>query len=351
MRPPMGGDDVLSTALAMRALQLYPLQGRREETALRVGKARRWLASAKPIAHQELVSKLLGLAWAGTPVEELQDDLQTLKMAQQPDGGWSQFPHLSSDAWATAQSLVALRVAGELGGSDPAIQHGIDYLLRTQFDDGAWYVQSRAWPFQPPFESGFPFGRDQWISAGATAWAMMALLLEVEPGRPTVVPTKSDPRPTLIATSAATSKKATPAEPRVATDAKQRAEPVDFAQAIKPILERSCAGCHSGEKPEGGFRVTMRASLLLGGESGEPAVVTGKSALSPMFAKTSANDPELAMPPLDAAATSLLASRRTRLNCFANGSTRERSGPMESPLRRRRRSNPPMRKLFDALAT
>ena len=43
----------------------------------------------------------------------------------------------------------------------------------------------------------------------------------------------------------------------------------------------------------------MRRALLLGGESGEPAVVTGKSALSPMFAKISANDPELAMPPLD----------------------------------------------------
>ncbi len=298
LRPPMGGDDVLSTALAMRALQLYPLQGRREETALRVGKARRWLTSAKPIAHQELVFKLLGLAWAGTPVEELQDDLQRLKTAQQPDGGWSQLPHLSSDAWATAQSLVALRVAGQLG-ADPATQHGIDYLLRTQFDDGAWYVQSRAWPFQPPFESGFPFGRDQWISAGATAWAMMALLLEVEPGRLTVVPTKSNPRPTLVAASAATPKKAAPAESTVAPDPKQRAEPVEFVRAIKPILERSCAGCHSGEKPEGGFRVIQRESLLLGGESGEPAVVTGQSAQSPMFAKISANDPELAMPPLD----------------------------------------------------
>ena len=164
----------------------------REETALRVGKARRWLTSAKPIAHQELVSKLLGLAWAGTPVEELQDDLQTLKMrnSRTADGrSFHTFPVMPGRPRIAGGACVA----GELGGSDPAIQHGIDYLLRTQFDDGAWYVQSRAWPFQPPFESGFPFGRDQWISAGATAWAMMALLLEVEPGRPTVVPTKSDP--------------------------------------------------------------------------------------------------------------------------------------------------------------
>ena len=299
LRPPMGGDDVLSTALAMRALQLYPLPGRREAMALRVEKARRWLANAKPIAHQELVYKLLGLAWAGTRAEELQADLQTLKAAQQSDGGWSQLPHLPSDAWATAQSLVALRVAGQLADTDPAIQHGIDYLLRTQFADGAWYVQSRAWPFQPPFDSQFPFGRDQWISAGATAWAMMALLLEVEPGRAAVVPTKSAPRPSVVAAIPSLPKKTGPADPTVAPAAKRRTEPLDFARDIKPILERSCAGCHSGEKPEGGFRVTQGETLLLGGESGDPAVVSGQSEQSPMFARISAKDPDLMMPPLD----------------------------------------------------
>jgi hypothetical protein len=34
--------------------------------------------------------------------------------------------------------------------------------------------------FQPYFESGFPHGHDQWISAAATAWATMALTLAVE---------------------------------------------------------------------------------------------------------------------------------------------------------------------------
>jgi len=36
-------------------------------------------------------------------------------------------------------------------------------------------------PFQPYFESGFPHGDDQWISAAATSWAAMALALTVEP--------------------------------------------------------------------------------------------------------------------------------------------------------------------------
>ena len=30
-------------------------------------------------------------------------------------------------------------------------------------------------PFQPYKESGFPHGKDQWISAAGTSWAVMAL--------------------------------------------------------------------------------------------------------------------------------------------------------------------------------
>jgi hypothetical protein len=36
-------------------------------------------------------------------------------------------------------------------------------------------VKSRAVKFQPYFESGFPYGHDQWISASATAWATVAI--------------------------------------------------------------------------------------------------------------------------------------------------------------------------------
>jgi hypothetical protein len=38
-------------------------------------------------------------------------------------------------------------------------------------------VATRAMPIQPYFESGFPYGREQWISYSATAWADMALIL------------------------------------------------------------------------------------------------------------------------------------------------------------------------------
>ena len=238
------------------------------------------------------------LAWPGLARHaELQDDLQALRDTQQPDGGWSQLPHLHSDAWATGQSLVALRVAGRVPANDPVFQRGIDYLLRMQFDDGSWYVQGRAWPFQPPFDSGFPFGRDQWISAGATAWAVMALLLEVEPTTPSVVPSKTDDRLHSDAVAAVSSTPTAPKSAPAPAVAQRRSQPLEFARDIKPVLERSCVACHSGEKPEGGFLVTDRAALLRGGESGEPAVLSGRSGQSPLFARISGQDPDLAMPP------------------------------------------------------
>jgi hypothetical protein len=52
---------------------------------------------------------------------------------------------------------------------------GVTYLLKTQQTDGSWHGKSRAPKFQPYFESGFPYGPDQWISASATAWATIAL--------------------------------------------------------------------------------------------------------------------------------------------------------------------------------
>jgi ankyrin repeat protein len=286
-RPPLGDGDILSTVLAMRSLQLYPPPSMREAMHARVERARRWLADAKPALHQERVYKLLGLAWAGVPAEQLEDELRTLLSAQQADGGWGQLTHMPSDAWATGQALIALRIAGRMPSDDPVYRRGVDYLLRTQFDDGSWYVLSRAWPFQPPFDSGFPFDKDQWISAGATAWATMALLLTVEPSKPALVPSRGDPaaRPAELAAAAK------PAE------ATTKTEPQDFAKHVKPILERSCVACHQGETPEGGFRVTERGLLLQGGESGEAAIVAGHSGQSPLVTRISTDDGDLAMPP------------------------------------------------------
>jgi squalene cyclase len=45
-----------------------------------------------------------------------------------------------------------LRQAGDLPVADRAYRRGIEYLLKTQLEDGSWYVRSRAVPLQPYFE-------------------------------------------------------------------------------------------------------------------------------------------------------------------------------------------------------
>ncbi len=75
-----------------------------------------------------------------------------------------------------------LAKAGRVLATDRAYQRGVNYLLTTQRADGSWRVTSRAPKFQAFFNSGFPYGGDQWISAWATGWATMALAQAVPAG-------------------------------------------------------------------------------------------------------------------------------------------------------------------------
>ena len=90
---------------------------------------------------------------------------------------------MKSDAYATGSVLVTLHEAGELSVADPVWKSGIDYLLRTQKPDGSWHVRTRAEPLQVYFESGFPHGKDQFISAYATGWSTKSLLLALGEGK------------------------------------------------------------------------------------------------------------------------------------------------------------------------
>ena len=88
---------------------------------------------------------------------------------------------MQSAAYATGKALVALQLGG-LPVSDATYQRGVQFLLKTQQEDGSWYVKTRALPIQQYFESGFPHGKDQFISAAASNWAAMALALAIRPG-------------------------------------------------------------------------------------------------------------------------------------------------------------------------
>ncbi len=60
---------------------------------------------------------------------------------------------------------MTLHESGAVSVRDAAYQHGVEYLLSSQLEDGSWHARSRAIPLQPYFETAFPHARDQWISA------------------------------------------------------------------------------------------------------------------------------------------------------------------------------------------
>jgi hypothetical protein len=67
---------------------------------------------------------------------------------------------MSSDAYETGLSSSALATANPGSVNIPAYWRGVDYLTRSQETDGSWHVRTRAFGFQPYFESGFPRGHD-----------------------------------------------------------------------------------------------------------------------------------------------------------------------------------------------
>jgi len=176
--------------------------------------------------------------------------------------------------------------------TEDVYQRGVAFLLRTQFDDGSWWVRTRTWAFQPHFNGRFPHGKDQWISQGGTAWAAMALLFTLEPVKPAV------PKPSSQDWIAAYKK--SPSQRRTAEESAKASKvaAVDFARDIKPLLERSCAACHGNERKRGEFSMESRDLLLKGGQSGEPAIVPGYAEESPMFQYASGRIEDLEMPPL-----------------------------------------------------
>ena len=176
-RPPIESYDIEVTAVSMRALQKFAPQWKRDEYATAIDRARAWLADAKADATEERAFRLLGLSWANAPRAVISQAAREVLAVQREDGGWAQTSTMGSDAYATGEALVALRESGAADLNDRAYRRGIEYLLRTQIEDGSWQVESRSVPIQAYFESGFPYGVNQWVSAAATAWATTALAL------------------------------------------------------------------------------------------------------------------------------------------------------------------------------
>jgi N-acyl-D-amino-acid deacylase len=294
-RPPMQSGDITSTALALHGIRSYAPPGRGLEIAERVDRARAWLKKAEPELNEERAYQLLGLWWTGERPSSLKGRAADLIREQRPDGGWAQLATLPSDAYATGLSLFALLESSAVPATSAAVQNGLRFLLRTQLADGTWHVRRRAFPFQPPMDSGFPHGADGWISSTATSWAVLAMATALDPRQvpslqPVIHVSAPDATSSQLSDSTAHAASAAPAAPVQPS--------VDFAHTIQPLLERSCLSCHSGERAKGGFVLATRAALLKGGNRGEPPIVPGRPEASLLLRLLQDQVPDLEMPPL-----------------------------------------------------
>jgi len=171
----MASGDYQAAALSIYSLRQYGPEGDKASTGAVIANAVRWLEQAKPSTTQDRAFHLLGLAWGNGSPAVIKTAARALAASQRADGGWSQLPEMTSDSYATGEALYALNTAANVAPSSGVYQKGVQYLLRTQAPDGTWHVVTRSIWLQPHFESGFPYGRDQFISAAGTAWAVMAL--------------------------------------------------------------------------------------------------------------------------------------------------------------------------------
>src|SRR5690606_24654302 len=129
----------------------------------RIERAGLWLAAAQPQTAEEHIARLQGLVWSHAADRDILAAVKAVIALQRPDGGWAQTDQRDSDAYATGEALLALSSSGAVQATDSVYRRGVEYLLRTQQADGSWHVKTRAYPFQPLIDTGYPHGRDQWI--------------------------------------------------------------------------------------------------------------------------------------------------------------------------------------------
>jgi N-acyl-D-amino-acid deacylase len=180
-RPPSSGSPFANSYVALRGLSVFSPEEQTEKKDARVAKVREWLIKTPPKDLEDQAFRLRALKIVDAPAKDIQSATDDLLKSQRDDGGWAQTSEMKSDAYATSTALVALLEDGGVKPDHDGIAKGISNLLKTQQEDGSWHVVTRAKGFQKYFESGFPHGKDQFISIAASSWAVIALLDALEP--------------------------------------------------------------------------------------------------------------------------------------------------------------------------
>lgn len=173
-RPPLEVSSVSCTVLSAIGIRRFASESQQEQVDQAVARAQAWLANASLTEQEDLNFALWGdklLGGTDARQTELRDRILA---ARQADGGWSQRATMTSDAYATGQTLYILLESG-LSPDEAASREAIAYLLETQEADGSWHVVTRSKPIQPWFDNGDPHDKDQFISIASTGWATAAL--------------------------------------------------------------------------------------------------------------------------------------------------------------------------------
>ena len=87
----------------------------------------------------------------------------------------------------------------------------------------------------------------------------------------------------------------------------------DFVRDVRPLLEKHCYACHSGEHAKSGLRLDLKAAAFKGGDGWGAAIVPGKADDSPLVQFARGDDPDTRMPPKDADVPPLAAADVARL--------------------------------------
>ena len=179
-RPPSEESKIHTSYFAIYYMNHYA-RGEEIETKVKeaIEKSRPWILGSKPHSQEDFNGKLKALIALAAPAKEVKKARQGLLENQKEDGGWAQLQGMESDAYATGQTLYTLvttTVPSERNSEfTKAIKRARSYLIRTQKQDGSWFVKSRSKPIQKFFDNGDPHGKDQFISISATSWATAAL--------------------------------------------------------------------------------------------------------------------------------------------------------------------------------
>ena len=176
-RPPSEQSCFTSTYVALRGLSTFGTPQQKERIDARIQQVKTWLVKTPAEDTEDLVFRLWSFHLIGAERDLIESAAQDLIREQRTDGGWAQTSEMEPDAYATGTALVALIETESLAVSDSRFRKGIGHLISLQQDDGSWHVVSHAVPFQSYFESGYPHGKDQFISMAAAGWSTTALAL------------------------------------------------------------------------------------------------------------------------------------------------------------------------------